>query len=436
MNKTLAVIGKGSVGTISVLYFLRYTDFDIHWYYDPAIPVASVGEATNAIIPQMLWSTIGFSNADLWKIDGTVKDGILKRNWSRDVDFIHAFPSGMGAIHFDAQKLQALLYKEIIKNSRIKIIENHIDDVNNLEEEFVFVCEGSSKGFNAEEYKSLEAVAVNSAYVLHFPWDYPRFNHSLTIAMKHGWVFGIPLRDRIAIGYLYNDGCAILADIKEDIQTLLEEYTLQKPSKEIMLSFNSYYRQNNFDKKIVYSGNASFFVEPLEATSLGASIAICNYALLYWSGAISNHQAQFMYEKEIKDIESMIALHYLHNNSFSSKFWEFAEKLSMNHIEKNFQNQNEFASFIVQSLYNQKIDASWKENPLTPQYEIYNQQNQAQIIGSWGTINYRLNIAALQIVDIIRKLALKYKYVSNIDELSTQQDLNKVFNRYYIDKGI
>jgi hypothetical protein len=38
------------------------------------------------------------------------------------------------------------------------------------------------------------------------------------------------------------------------------------------LEFQSYYKKNNFSSKVIYNGNSSFFIEPLEATSIGFSI--------------------------------------------------------------------------------------------------------------------------------------------------------------------
>jgi hypothetical protein len=96
--------------------------------------------------------------------------------------------------------------------------------------------------------------------------------------MKYGWVFGIPLQNRISIGYLYNSDINSIEDIKKDIQNVFDEYHLTPSEKTQNFSFNSFYRKNNFSSKVIYNGNASFFLEPLEATSTGLSTYIYRMA--------------------------------------------------------------------------------------------------------------------------------------------------------------
>ena len=66
--KKLTVVGKGAVGSLAVAHFLHYTDWTIEWIYDDKIPTASVGEATNLVVPRNLYSTLNFTNNDLLEI--------------------------------------------------------------------------------------------------------------------------------------------------------------------------------------------------------------------------------------------------------------------------------------------------------------------------------------------------------------------------------
>jgi hypothetical protein len=92
--------------------------------------------------------------------------------------------------------------------------------------------------------------------------------------MKHGWVFGIPLQKRISIGYLYNDKISSLEEVKEDVKNTFKEYNLNPSKITNHIKFQSFYRKENFKNRIIYNGNASFFIEPLEATSTSMSTDI------------------------------------------------------------------------------------------------------------------------------------------------------------------
>ena len=62
----LAVIGKGTVGSLAVLHFLTYTDWDIDWVSDPNTPTTAVGEGTTIRVPSALANSIlEFSHDDL-----------------------------------------------------------------------------------------------------------------------------------------------------------------------------------------------------------------------------------------------------------------------------------------------------------------------------------------------------------------------------------
>ena len=106
------------------------------------------------------------------------------------------------------------------------------------------MCTGSPTSFG-EEYKLAEHIPVNAAFVSQCPWEYPRFSHTLTYAMSWGWVFGIPLQNRCAIGYVYNDKFATEDQVKEEVAELLKELNLV-PNVQRSIKFNNYFKKNNF----------------------------------------------------------------------------------------------------------------------------------------------------------------------------------------------
>ena len=123
-----------------------------------------------------------------------------------------------------------------------------------------------------------EYIPVNSVYVTQCFWPEPKFDYTLTVARPYGWVWGIPLQNRCSIGF----------------------------------SFKYYYRNVNFLEKLGYNGNASFFLEPLEATSISSMIMISKLCAGYVLGV--NDSLDYInnvYTLKLKHVENMINLHYL-----------------------------------------------------------------------------------------------------------------------------
>jgi len=379
MNKKLTIIGKGSVGAIAVGQFLKNTDWDIDWIFDENIPAASVGEASNLALPITLSYSLNFSQSDLLEIGGSIKQGIHKKYWGNGSDFLHSFPINSVGIHFSAKDLHKSIFEKVKNNSRLKIINKHIENPEEIESDFILVCSGTPKNFNDENIKIIDSIPVNSVFVTQCYWDNLKFSYSLTHAMKHGWVFGIPLKDRISIGYLFNDKLNDLYEIKEDVENIFKEYSLNPSKITNHLNFQSFFKKNNFSKKIIYSGNASFFLEPLEATSIGFSIFVNRLAIDLWNNTMSETEAQMLYEKEIKDIELMILLHYMSGSIYEkTDFWKYSKNIASEQIKKEFKQKTDWANFVY--------------NAITTDYD----KNKIEF-GTWGSKNYRINIEKLGI---------------------------------------
>lgn len=388
--KKITIVGRGTVGCIAVAHFLRWSDWEIDWVFDPKIETASVGEATTLLLPRALSDTVRFDSRDMDAIGATPKMGIWKRGWGNGEEFYHTFPAGSIGMHFNAVQFQDHMFNKLSDNTRVNLIESNATDYENMESDFVMVCSGSPK--DLDDYIVRDSIPVNSCVVFQCPWDYTRFNYSITFARRHGWVFGIPLKNRCSIGYLYNNKFTTPEEIKEDVQELLDEFNLT-PSFVRELKFNNYSRETNFTDRVVYNGNASFFLEPLEATSTGFAHIIMTLAFSLWeSKSITKDLANATYNKYLNDIESMICLHYCSGSMYDSDFWQYAQRIGDVKITDNFIHNTEFASYVK--------DALTKPN----YYDCGNKE-----IGSWGMPSYKMNIDGLGITNKIMDLIHQYR---------------------------
>jgi hypothetical protein len=377
-------VGKGTVGCLTVAHYLRYTDWEIDWIYDPNIETAPVGEGTTLIFPRNISDTLGVDSVDMDKINSTPKLGVWKRNWGKGKEYVHTFYLGDYGIHFNALQFQDYVFERLKNNSRVKIIESNIVDPNKIDSDYVTVSTGSPKSFDG--YNTHDAIPVNSAMIFQCPWELPKFLYTLTFAKKYGWVFGIPLKNRCAIGYIYNDKFCTEEDIKNDVHDILDEFGL-KPALERKLKFNNYSRKNNFTDRVFYNGNASYFLEPLEATSTSVAIVLNRISISLWKlKEYDLQKANFFYDSIVDEIESMIAMHYFSGSAYDNEFWRYAQKLGKEKLEKDFQTNSTFAQAVKQTLksksYNDSFNIQGKDG-----------------IATWSLRSFMMNIDNLQIRD-------------------------------------
>lgn len=350
MRKKLAILGRGTAGCLSLAHFLRQTNWDIDLYYDPNIPQQTVGEGSQLNLPHALYNNLGFQHTDLDLLDGSFKTGILKQGWgSEGTKFFHHFPPPSLAYHFNAVKLQEHILNLARSSSRFKVIEEYKQH-DDIDADFVLDCSG--KPVSYENYVMADSIPVNSVHVTQCYWNYPKFQYTLTLARPYGWVFGIPLQNRCSIGYMYNNNINTLEEVKEDVKDIFRQYELTPSQDTNSFSFGNYYRKQNFQGRSIYSGNASFFLEPLEATSIYCMNQIQFMALSHWKGGISRDQANTEYSKLLNGVEDVIMLHYF-ESPYKTRFWEMAKQRSRNRLEASLgKNGSNNLKAQVQGVFN------------------------------------------------------------------------------------
>ena len=167
------------------------------------------------------------------------------------------------------------------------------------------------------------------------------------MAREHGWVFGIPLRNRCSIGYMYNNTTSTLDEVKENVKQIFDEYNLTPSDTTNSFSFKNYYRKQNFYKRVCFNGNASFFLEPIEATSIYFTNIIQIAATEVWLDGKHFSLANRKYNSLIKEFETMIMYHYFKNNVYKSKFWEFAQARGTNCIKRALVEDQKFRKIVT-----------------------------------------------------------------------------------------
>lgn len=388
--KKITIVGRGTVGCMAVAHFLKYSDWEIDWAFDPNVEPAAVGEGTTLDLPRSLYNCVQFDGVDLDAIHATPKLGIWKRGWGIGEEFYHTFPAGEVGMHFNAVEFQKYMFLKLSKYRRIRSIQANITDFMDIDSDHVMVCTGSPNG-SEPDIVNVDTVPVNSCVVFQCPWELPRFNYSVTFAKKYGWVFGIPLQNRVSFGYLFNKDINTVEEIKEDLKKLLSEFKVT-PNIERELNFKSYFRRNNFNDKVCYNGNASFFLEPLEATSTTLANYITRLALDTWNGKFDLGNANWNYHRYLNEINSMISLHYYSGSVYDTKFWDHAKSVGEKVLRDSFSANSTSYDVIKKSLI-------LKQYNFEPHVDV----------GTWGLRSYITNINRLGLTDKLCNLVNEYQ---------------------------
>lgn len=391
MTKKLAVIGAGTAGSQTILHLVKhFPDYEIEWYFDENIPTQSVGEGAPLNLPRNMSQNMGFNyHEHLPQVDGTLKTGILKQNWGeKNNSFFHEFPAPQVSMHFNAKKLQKFIYN----NLKEKIsIHNEKTSHNIIDADYIVDCSGTPSDF--VEYRDAEYIPVNSVYITQCYWDKPKFDYTLTIARPHGWVFGIPLQNRCSIGYLYNNNISTIEEVEQDVKQVFDEWSLQPSEDTNWFSFKNYYKETNFTERVCFNGNASFFLEPLEATSTAVMDNIQRSVYDIIKGNIDIVKANERYTNQITEIQNMISMHYFAGSKFNTEFWAHAQNLGKNCIENVMSKDSRFVEMYVNILQKRNIDECYGTN-----YEY----------GTWWVGSFVQNIQGLGIQQKLNQAVFKF----------------------------
>ena len=330
----VGIIGAGTVGIYCAIELLEaLPDFiQLDLIYSSDIPPLGVGESTLVNFPQTLTFGIDYVHSeDKHELNSTTKYGIQFKNWNGN-KFI-PFASGSHGIQFDTTRFASFAIprlKQKYKNftERIKTIKEIKSlgkkvSVDGSIYDYVVDCRGYPKDYS--DYIICDNVYLNAAITVRSYTTVPE-ESTYHIAHEHGWMFGIPLLDRTAWGYLYNSDITSQLEAQSNLLSILENYQIEFKSSDCReFSFKNYYAKSivNEDGNIFLNGNRALFLEPIQATSLGC------YGLI--NGMIIDAILNKVYDMDkynivMEEVVKFINLHYYKGSDFDTPFWRYASE--------------------------------------------------------------------------------------------------------------
>jgi tryptophan halogenase len=215
------------------------------------------------------------SNANLSPLLKEINDGA-----ENSVDY---------GFHFDAH-LVAKYLRKIGERRKIKRIEGvvtgfKLDNSENIKKiilkdgqkidaDFVFDCSGFNRLVLGKLYKTdwisySDSLKVTSALTFQLPQDIGYIKpYTKSIAMKYGWMWMIPLQNRIGCGYNFDEKFTTIAEAKLEV----EEFFGKKIEFNKVIPYNAGRFDKLWVKNCIAVGLSGGFAEPIEATSIFTSV--------------------------------------------------------------------------------------------------------------------------------------------------------------------
>ena len=397
--KKFVIVGAGTAGAISAAIIKKHwgNKVDVSVYYDKSKKIIGVGESTAPGILHFLRS-LGLTTEEIIQELPmvTLKMGINFKNWIPDTSFFHGFAevpkylncSSLHAIlndsynggvnscnatstvqdkpfdeweelglHIDTQEFSAFVFKkmegeinlvdDVVTRVRVNTECNKIENIecknSGIVEADYFI---DASGFESTIFKYLNPewhdikkyLPLDKALSQEIDnKDNEIPSHTLAEATDNGWIWAIPVADKIRTGYLYSSKFLSDEEAKRKYNDwLIKNHNVNLKNDKI-IKFRSGYYENSFIGNCMAVGLASGFVEPLEAL---ASQMILNQlsAFTDFNSSLENLDSD---RKKINDRNrhfidaniKFVALHYATYRT-DSDFWKYMNNNKMQWVKE------------------------------------------------------------------------------------------------------
>lgn len=325
-------------------------DWYVHKTTNPDLPVTDFYETFYSVMPLIYESKLydnvdgqlpGFSfsndtayHMDAWKFGEFLRDKV-------------AIPKGVVHVsqHIDEIKLDAEGYISGLK----------LRNGDELEADLYLDCTGFNSLLLGKtmgvEFDSFENVLPNDrAWTCHIPYtdkDKEMENVTDCKAIENGWVWNIPLYNRIGSGYVFSSKFISEEDALEEYKRHLDSELMTFPdsNRSKSLDFRLIKIRNGVHKKcwhknVVGVGLSYGFIEPLESTGLLSVqeilLRICETLYYPQVNKIHEDNFNFIVDGIMDGFKYFVAYHYTLSSRKDTPYWvHMTDKVEMNPLMYN-----------------------------------------------------------------------------------------------------
>jgi len=475
---SVIILGGGTAGlTTALILKTNHPDLEITVIESSDLGIVGVGEGSTEHWNHFI-NYVGISIEELLDEAGaTFKTGILFDNWNGDnkhywhnaynlynltlpnnLSGIYAYliannydptafvpavvennefidNSQISQYHFDTFKLNDFLHKKC-REKNIKFVDAIIETVNKSSDgyiselidtnnqthsaDFFIDCSGVRKvimkhlGVTWKEFT--EYLPVNRAIAFQTEREEALDSFTTSTALSSGWKWKIPVQERVGNGYVFNDSFITVDQAIEEVELKLgHPINVGRDIKFVPGKLDYFMKKN-----CLAIGLSAFFVEPLEASSIGASIQ----QAFYFGGLIGNfvrgdESVEKLYNKKVNEmfdnIVDFVQIHYLTKRK-DSEFWK-----GMNLKLTDF-NQDTFEMFKKRLPTSQFFDEPLK---------LFRHDNWTKVMYGLGHIdNASINMQWMSVPADIRNM-IENKYLRLVE---LEKNTKKITHREFISK--
>jgi tryptophan halogenase len=267
---------------------------------------------------------------------------------------------GYFSIHFNASKLANLL-KKIALGRGVVRIEGTVDSINEdefgnissvgigdrlIDLDFIFDCSGFARQVIGKHYSSewkshSDKLPVDSAVPFFIPIQenesVPAYTEA--IAMKYGWMWKIPNKERYGCGYVYDSSLITEKEAIEEIEEYLGHEPFYPRKDKGGFKFSAGYYKEPWKNNCIAVGISSGFIEPLEATSIWVTIqslkaVFSNTETLSFLDKRHSDHFNDKFRSMSDEVVDFIYFHYMSNRT-DTDFWKkFSNEKAPKKVQK------------------------------------------------------------------------------------------------------
>lgn len=369
--RNIIVLGSGTAGWLTALFVRKlFPHFNIKIIGNKKIGIIGVGEATTPPFVDFLREIDIDPLTLVRETGGSIKQGISFENWNGDGKkyfhgFYEKFLSNTSipplfshdcgdyyykhlihnkldfneysyaakvsyqnktdlsdiayAIHFDTNRLSNYL-GQIAKERNIQYIEGDFKKMK-LKYDFIFDCSGLSRliiGKKAKWKSYRKYLPMKQAIPFHLPVKENK-PYTSAIAMKYGWMWQIPLQDRIGAGYVFDSNYINAKEAQEEA----EQFLGYKINVRKIINFEAGRHKQYWVDNCMAVGLAACFIEPLESTSIHLTVLQLQLLRQFANNLFDGTNDMFneIITNTMDEILYFVYLHYITKRK-DTEFWK------------------------------------------------------------------------------------------------------------------
>lgn len=378
--KTIVIVWWGTAGVLTTYYLYKnFPHIQLKWIFPEKNETIWVWEATIPYVHEFL-NKLGLDYATIIKeCNGSIKLGLKFENFYTKQDiFYHSFWSSFEssayaeqlmkydfideqvfqnsfnfALHFDVRELFSFVYEKVKWDARVTIIREkglpleswwqisgiQLEGGEVSKGDFYIDCTGFWKRLIGtllkDNFLNCESTILNNkalVYRTQYTDEKLQVPYTTCYGTDFGWIWNIPLGDKISFGYIHNDKY----DVREDFISYLKmrlwwEIDISKIQEVPFLTGRN---KLHFYENVFTIGLSSAFIEPIESTWL---YFIVRNIELFWdflNEKVTGESINEWLNKNYDGVLNFVVAHYKYSLK-DNEYWNWYKSKACIDFQKN-----------------------------------------------------------------------------------------------------